>query len=131
MRHISLFLTVLLIAAAVPAARAEEETRIGKKIADFTLRDYHGKEVSLSDFADSKLLVVAFLGTDCPLVKLYAARLEEMSNKYAAMSHAVRFLSLWPDQLSKQNVLCVYPIRELISHGETEFPHRKSTPRQG
>lgn len=91
MRHVCLFLAVLLIAAA-SAARAENETPIGKQIPDFTLRDYHGKEVSLSDFADSKLVVVAFLGTDCPLVKLYAGRLEEMSKKYAA--EGVTFLGI-------------------------------------
>ncbi len=65
-------------------AIAAEETRIGKTIGDFTLRDYRGAEHSLSDFGDSKLVVVAFLGTECPLVKLYAPRLEEMANRLAA-----------------------------------------------
>ncbi|MEX0979023.1 MAG: redoxin domain-containing protein [Pirellulales bacterium] len=92
MRCFSLFLTVLSIAAASPTARAEDESRIGKQIPNFTLRDYHGKEVSLADLADKKLVVVAFLGTDCPLVKLYSARLEELSKKYEASG--VTFLGI-------------------------------------
>jgi peroxiredoxin len=83
MRRTVLFVALLSIALARPAAGAETRSAIGKQISDFTLRDYRGKEIKLADFADSKLVVVAFLGTDCPLVKLYGARLEEMSKKYA------------------------------------------------
>jgi peroxiredoxin len=92
MRHVTLCFALLSILAAMPAAAAKGETRIGKQIPNFTLRDYHGKEVRLDDFAKSKLVVVAFLGTDCPLVKLYSARLEEMSKKYAA--DGVTFLGI-------------------------------------
>jgi peroxiredoxin len=62
---------------------AEGAERIGQEIPEFKLRDYRGKEVSLSDFEDRDVLVVAFLGTDCPLVKIYASRLQELSEKYA------------------------------------------------
>ena len=93
MRHVCLSLSLILITiVATPAVRAAEETTIGKQIPNFTLRDYHGKEVSLADFADSKLVVVAFLGTDCPLVKLYGPRLDEFAKKYAA--DGVTFLGI-------------------------------------
>jgi len=68
--------------AASSAQAAEKQTRIGRKIPDFTLRDYLGTTHSLHDYADAKLVVVAFLGTDCPLVKLYAPKLEAIANKY-------------------------------------------------
>ena len=84
MRYVSCCLAMVLAAAVLlPSLRAEEATSIGKQISDFTLRDFHGKEVSLSDFDGSKLVVVAFLGTDCPMVKLYGARLDEIAKKYA------------------------------------------------
>lgn len=82
MRRAVWFLALLSIVAAGPAM-AKNKSHIGRQIPDFALRDYRGKEVSLAQFADSKLVVVAFLGTDCPLVKLYGARLDEMSKKYA------------------------------------------------
>ncbi|MBL9122472.1 MAG: redoxin domain-containing protein [Planctomycetaceae bacterium] len=66
--------------AAERVAGAQES-----RLANFELRDYRGKTWSLEkDAATSKLVVVAFLGTDCPLVKLYAGRLEELANEYRA-----------------------------------------------
>jgi peroxiredoxin len=55
---------------------------IGAKAADFTLRDYRGGERSLPELADQKLVVVAFIGTECPVAKLYSARLVELAKEY-------------------------------------------------
>lgn len=49
---------------------------------EFRLRSHEGREWSESDFADKQLVVLAFLGTECPLVKLYGPRLQELSSKY-------------------------------------------------
>src|SRR4051812_44586002 len=57
---------------------------IGRKIADFTAQDFLGAKVSLADWADKKAVVVVFLGAECPLSKLYAKRISELSAKYAA-----------------------------------------------
>src|SRR4051812_35106022 len=62
-----------LLLASLPA---------GAPVPDFTLRDHRGAERKLSDWRDSKLIVVAFLGVDCPLVKLYARRLDEIGRDY-------------------------------------------------
>src|SRR5262249_10132764 len=43
-------------------------------VEDFTLRDHRGAERRLSDWQDSRLVVIAFLGVDCPLVKRYELR---------------------------------------------------------
>ncbi len=82
-----LVLAVTLASAATAAAAGDSP--IGKKITGFTARDFHGKSVSLADFSDSKLVVVAFLGTECPLAKLYAPRLEELSREFADRGVAV------------------------------------------
>ncbi len=63
-----------------------------KTVKNFTLRDYRGKQHSLGDYSKSKLVVLAVLGTDCPLVKLYAPRLERLSKKYA--DQGVTFLGI-------------------------------------
>jgi peroxiredoxin len=54
----------------------------GTRIEDFVLRDHRGAERRLSDWRDSRLVVVVFLGVDCPLVKLYAGRLAELAREY-------------------------------------------------
>ncbi len=53
-------------------------------VSDFTLSGSRGQQVSLSDFDDRKLVVIAFLGTECPLAKLYGPRLEALQSDYAA-----------------------------------------------
>ena len=77
------WLLVLVVALASVGVAAAEDSPIGKKIAGFTARDLHGKSVSLADFSDRKAVVVAFLGTECPLAKLYAPRLEELAREFA------------------------------------------------
>jgi peroxiredoxin len=66
------------VASAAPA-----ESHLGNKVADFTLDNCYGKPVSLSEFADKKLVVVAFLGTECPLAKLYGPRLSQLHDDFA------------------------------------------------
>lgn len=61
--------------------------RVGNKVDDFELRDYRGKTWRLSDFKD-RVVVVAFLGTECPLVKLYGSRLAEIEREYRKRSVA-------------------------------------------
>ena len=51
-----------------------DQTRIGKQIEEFSLRDYRGKVHSLNDYAQNKVLVVAFLGNDCRPASLAPGR---------------------------------------------------------
>jgi peroxiredoxin len=62
-------------------AMAADTEPLGKQIADFTLRDFRGKERSLSEFQGRPLAVV-FVGCDCPLAKLYAPRLEGLYQEF-------------------------------------------------
>lgn len=80
-------LTFLAAAAALAA-----DSPIGQQIKDFKARDYRGRETSLAEFADQKAVVVAFLGTECPLAKLYGPRLEELAGQYKGQG--VAFIGL-------------------------------------
>jgi peroxiredoxin len=71
--------TAPILAERVAAA---ESARVGRKIDDFTLKDFRGRPRSLKDWADSKLIVVAFVGTECPLANLYQPRLAELAKKF-------------------------------------------------
>jgi len=87
----SCILSVAVVLLAGSFSQAANDP-IGKKIDDFTLRDFRGHEQSLSDFDDKALIAVIFVGTDCPLAKLYAPRLEVLSAKYAPKG--VAFLAI-------------------------------------
>ncbi|MEX2307488.1 MAG: redoxin domain-containing protein [Pirellulales bacterium] len=65
------------------------KSMVGAEIANFRLPDRMGKEHALADFAAQDLVVVAFLGTECPLAKLYAVRLQAITEEYAERGVAV------------------------------------------
>jgi peroxiredoxin len=60
-----------------------QATAADQSIQNFTLGSHRGVEWSLNDVADQQLVVVAFLGTECPLAKLYGPRLEELQRQYS------------------------------------------------
>ncbi len=70
--------------AAAAASANEQKSSLGRKVGDFTLKDHTGKAVSLADLKDRKLVVVAFLGVECPLAKLYAPRLKKLAQEFEA-----------------------------------------------
>ena len=76
-------LAACFIATSVVASAKElSPTPIGGVVADFTLDNCYGKSVSLSDFDDRKLVVITFLGAECPLAKLYGPRLSELQSRF-------------------------------------------------
>ena len=82
-RHGTLLIPVVLLTACV-SARMVCGADIGSRIESFSLPDVHGRDRSLDELADKPVVVIAFLGTECPLARLYAPRLQEMSEAYAA-----------------------------------------------
>lgn len=73
---------LLLSAAVAIAGDQAAKPATGLKVDPFTIREVRGAERSLGDFADKKVVVLAFLGCDCPLAKLYAPRLASMSREF-------------------------------------------------
>jgi peroxiredoxin len=65
---------------------------LGKKVADFSLKDQHGKAVSLSAFKDKKAIVVVFLGTECPINNAFLPRLASLHREYGPKQ--VQFLAI-------------------------------------
>ena len=63
-----------------------------KKIEPFTASSVQGEGVELKISDQPALTVVAFLGNECPLAKLYAPRLGELAAKYA--SRGVRVIGI-------------------------------------
>jgi peroxiredoxin/mono/diheme cytochrome c family protein len=87
MRHFSSLLSIVICGCLLAGRGLATEgtaSPIGKKVAEFSLQDFRGKQHALSDLKDAKLVVVAFLGVECPLSKLYGPRLVELSKEYAA-----------------------------------------------
>jgi peroxiredoxin len=93
-----------LISTATVACAAE--LRPAKTVEDFQLKDFRGAEHSLSDYRESKVVVLAFLGTECPLAKLYGARLAGLAEEYE--SRGVQFLGVNANMQDSITEIAVY-----------------------
>ena len=79
------------------------------------LADYRGRVWSLDDFKDDSILVVAFLGTECPLAKHYSLRLREIADEFQPRSvQVIAVMSNRQDSLEEINAFAV--------RQELEFP---------
>lgn len=91
-RRSGVLLAVVALLSVSPALAQQPPVPIGTKVDNFTLRDYHGRPYSLDEVAQDRIVVLAFLGTQCPLAKLYTERLVELADQYE--SRGVAFLGL-------------------------------------
>lgn len=84
--RLKLFLSVaLMMVTACGTLRAGEATqaeRLGRVVPDVTLTDYRGASVSLADVKDKPVVVLAFLGTECPLAKLAVTKLNTLAKEF-------------------------------------------------
>jgi peroxiredoxin len=83
---------LLLFAVCQCGAAADPKPAVGQAVDDFVLQDFRGKEHRLSDYRDHQLVVLAFLGAECPLAKKYGPRLQKLADEYE--SKGVAFLGL-------------------------------------
>jgi len=69
--------------AALAPAKFNKVVEIGQKAPDWTeLAGVDGKQHSLKDYAQAKVLVVVFLANHCPVASVYEQRLVEFAGKY-------------------------------------------------
>lgn len=79
---------LLLFALWFPTQLLAEEiprpvAAIGAFVPNFSLSAASGKTWSLADHDDQRVIVVIFMGTECPLMKLYTPRLAKMAAEFA------------------------------------------------
>lgn len=73
---------VVLTVSYAATAASETTSQRSVQIAGFTLQDYLGARHSLCDWSDQRAVVVVFLGTECPLAKLYGPRLADLASEF-------------------------------------------------
>ncbi|MGE3317299.1 MAG: redoxin domain-containing protein [Planctomycetaceae bacterium] len=67
-----------------------------KRIDTFALNDHLGTRHSFDDWKEKKAIVVAFLGTECPLARLYSGRLQELADRFS--DRGVHFVGINSNQ---------------------------------
>lgn len=86
---------------------------------NFKLRSHEGREWSDADFKEKELVVVAFLGTECPLVKLYGPKLQKLNDQYGDKVAVIGINSNTQDSLTE---MTAYAQRHSV-----RFPMLKDT----
>lgn len=89
-------------------------------VQDFALKDYQNKEYKLSDFTNSKAVVLIFISTRCPWSNAYNERIAALAGEYSEKN--IQFLSINSNQLES--------IEEIKNHSMENnftFPVLKDT----
>ena len=73
---------VVLFSIALLPINNSNTPSIGDKFENFTLTDYEGNNHSLSDYTESKVIVIMFIATKCPVSNDYNSRMEEIFYEY-------------------------------------------------
>ena len=80
-KHFACLMTGILLFGGT--ASAADIAPAAASVPDFTLADFRGKDWSLHEVPQDKLVVLAVVGTECPLAQKYLVRLQQLSEKFA------------------------------------------------
>ncbi len=78
---IKLFLIIVTVFSFLPVLNFAQSGEI-KKAENFTLKDFNGKTHSLSDYKNSKAIVIMFISTECPISNAYNTRMVKIYNQF-------------------------------------------------
>ena len=92
---LGLLAAMLLVCQSQGQDRNDPDEQVAR-VTQFRLDATDGSKISLAANKDYRLTVVCFLGTECPLAKLYAPRLAALAKEYSDRS--VRFIGVNSNQ---------------------------------
>jgi peroxiredoxin len=83
----------VLVCLLRPQALAQSDADVSfDTVAQFNLTALDDSTVTISAKEDGGFTVICFLGTECPMARLYAPRLAELARQFAP--HGVRFIGI-------------------------------------
>jgi peroxiredoxin len=124
MKRISIVFSVFIALYVFASAGRAQTPAIGSALESFTLADVTGKTQSLNDLKGKNGAVIVFLSAQCPVVRGYHERINQLAAEYAAKginfiginsnstesldwvkSNAVEYGFKFPVLIDKNNVL--------------------------
>lgn len=73
---------IALIFSLTTTVVTADVVAVGDVVSDVSLVDCHGDERRLNEASEAEATVLVFVGVECPLARLYGARLCELSRRY-------------------------------------------------
>jgi thiol-disulfide isomerase/thioredoxin len=86
---LSVFFGIVLSAPAIADDAQHPTLAVGSPAPEFCLAGVDGQTHCLKDYADNKLLVIAFICNHCPTSQLYETRIQQIAEDYKAKGVAV------------------------------------------
>ena len=83
MKTHSIYIIAVSLFFLVSAKPVAPDYRIGDPVSDFTLKNFDGKMVSLSDYSGSKGVILIFDCNTCPYSKAYNERIIQLHKNYS------------------------------------------------
>src|SRR3954467_3294760 len=87
MKRISIFLTAIFALAmfvSFPNVNAKSDFTVGTVLENFKLPDTNGKEQSFDDLKGKNGAIIVFLSIQCPVVRGYNERINQLAEDYKA-----------------------------------------------
>ncbi|HUQ71660.1 MAG TPA: redoxin domain-containing protein, partial [Planctomycetaceae bacterium] len=89
--HLEIFASILTVTGAVCGAEAISRAEL-QTVSAFQLVDAAGKVTEVAPQTDRQLIVIGFLGTECPLARHYGPRLSQLAEEFSKRN--VRFIGV-------------------------------------
>ena len=124
MKRLSIVFSILVVLCVIASAGSAQVPTVGSALENFTLPDTAGTTKSLNDLKGKNGAVIVFLSAQCPVVRGYHERINELAAQYAAKginfvginsnstesldwvkSNALEFGFKFPVLIDKNNVL--------------------------
>jgi len=115
------FLTGVLAIAALSILQAGLNP--GDVASGFTLKNVDDAEVSLSDYADQKGVIVVFTCNPCPFAKAYEQRIIQLDAKYADQGFPVVAINPNDEELSPEDTM--EKMKARAAEKKYSFPYLK------
>lgn len=109
----TLFMLAVFSATLAPAVDFEKS--YASSLEGFELDNNYGKAVALSQFDDREVLALVFLGTECPLAKLYGPKLNVIQEQFA--DRGVQIIGVSSNKQDSLTELTAY-----VHRYEIDFP---------
>lgn len=98
-----------LLSGSVPA----DCVAANSQLPNFEITDPRGNSITQDAVKDASLVVVAFLGTECPLAKLYASTLSELQQQYQAQG--VKLIAVMSNRQDSLEEIAAFTRRTKLS----------------
>lgn len=80
---VSLVLVIVFGAVVYFNSNTVEAKTMKGKVENFSLKNYDGKTFTLTDYKDTKAIVIMFIATQCPISNDYNTRMAKIADEYS------------------------------------------------